>query len=373
MQQNRRKKRRSGSAALAVLLITAIVIAAGVFIAHRMETRKQEQEGFLQNETSAVTEQGELASFSWGAQAQSKAAEGSIDTPEASTGLPEVPSSAALMPGITEGTTAVPETPAVSTTVPTPMNGFSTTVAINSFDDTPTTTSVPTTETTAPAASSTTAAAVSTTVHNYGEGAEYAYAYAGFTPKEVDVNARDWKLMLVNRDYILPQDYSPALAEAAKGTGVRMDARVAPEYQKMYDAAKKDGITLTPLSGHRRISTQKTNFENKINYYMSQGYDRTTATQKAAQIILPPGTSEHNAGLAMDIISLDVSFENTAAFRWLQEHAQDYGFILRYPKNKESITAITYEPWHWRYVGVEDAKKIKASGQCLEEYLGVVS
>ena len=88
--------------------------------------------------------------------------------------------------------------------------------------------------------------------------------------------------------------------------------------------------------------------------------------------ILPPGTSEHNAGLAMDIISQDVDFEKTKAFGWLQEHAQDYGFILRYPKDKEDITKITYEPGHWRYVGKEDAVKIKQSGVCLEEYLGIV-
>lgn len=215
--------------------------------------------------------------------------------------------------------------------------------------------------------------AVGSTVHDYAQGSDYAYAYAGFTPKEIDIRAREWNLMLVNRDYILPQDYSPELAEAAAGTGVRMDARVAPYYQKMYDAAKADGITLTPLSGHRRISTQKTNFENKINYYIGLGYDRVAATQKAAEIILPPGTSEHNAGLAMDILSLDVEFEQTAAFRWLQEHAQDYGFILRYPKDKEDITKITYEPWHWRFVGEQYAPLIKESGKCLEEYLGAVS
>ena len=103
---------------------------------------------------------------------------------------------------------------------------------------------------------------------------------------------------------------------------------------------------------------------------MNQGYDKTTATQKAAQIILPPGTSEHNAGLCMDIISLDVSFENTKAFAWLQNHAADYGFILRYPKNKDNITEITYEPWHWRYVGVEHAKAMNERRLCLEEYVG---
>ena len=149
--------------------------------------------------------------------------------------------------------------------------------------------------------------------------------------------------------------------------------KICDNCQGTQPAVKKqaDGITLTPLSGHRRISTQKTNFENKIQKYVNQGYSKAEATQMAAKIILPPGTSEHNAGIAMDIISLDVEFEQTQAFRWLQENAADYGFILRYPKDKQGITEITYEPWHWRYVGVENAKKIKASGQCLEEYLGV--
>ena len=128
-----------------------------------------------------------------------------------------------------------------------------------------------------------------------------------------------------------------------------MDSRVSPHYQAMFDAAQKDGISLTPLSGHRRISTQKTNFENKIKYYESQGKDHIEATKLAATIILPPGTSEHNAGLAMDIISLDVDFEETKAFDWLQKNAQDYGFILRYPKSKESITGITYMMPDGRY------------------------
>ena len=215
------------------------------------------------------------------------------------------------------------------------------------------------------------AATVGTTAHDYGEGADYAYAYAGIMPKQANMDV-EWNLLLVNRNYILPQDYSPDLSEAVKGSGVYLDSRVSPHYQEMYDAAKKDGVKLTPLSGHRRISTQKTNFENKIRYFIELGYDRAEATRQAARIILPPGTSEHNAGLAMDIISLDVDFEETKAFAWLQAHAQDYGFILRYPKDKESITEITYEPWHWRYVGVPAAKAIKQSGQTLEEYLNAV-
>ncbi len=200
----------------------------------------------------------------------------------------------------------------------------------------------------------------------------YAYSYAGFNPTEITIPEKDWNLTLVNRNYILKEGYVPKLEEAVKGSGVYLDYRVAPHYQKMYDAAKEDGVTLTPNSGYRSYETQKNNFNNKINLYVSQGYDKVTATQNAARIILPPGTSEHNAGLAMDIGWVTEDFENSAAYAWLDEHAQDYGFILRYPKSedKQSITEIIYEPWHWRYVGVEAAKAMKETGQVLEEYLG---
>lgn len=200
----------------------------------------------------------------------------------------------------------------------------------------------------------------------------YAYSYAGFNPTEITIDEKEWNLTLVNRNYILKEGYVPKLAEAVKGSGVYLDYRVAPHYQKMYDAAKADGVTLTPNSGYRSYDLQKTNFENKISTYVSQGYDKITATQNAARVILPPGTSEHNAGFAMDIGWVTEDFENSAAYAWLDEHAQDYGFILRYPKSedKQSITEIIYEPWHWRYVGVEAAKAMKETGQVLEEYLG---
>ena len=102
--------------------------------------------------------------------------------------------------------------------------------------------------------------------------------------------------------------------------------------------------------------------------------DAFLAMQKAAAVVNPPGYSEHNGGLAADLNSpehtgLDEGFENTAAFRWLCAHAGDYGFILRYPKDAEDKTEIIYEPWHWRYVGVENAARINASGLCFEEYI----
>ena len=201
----------------------------------------------------------------------------------------------------------------------------------------------------------------------------YAYAYAGFMPAYADMNVSDWRMILVNRDYILPDGYKPELENAVDGGygDVYLDERVAPYYNKMYKAAYEDGIHLVPISGYRSVERQKNNFERKIDTFIDAGYGKVEATQKAATIILPPGTSEHNAGLAMDICSLEQNFEDTKEFEWLCENAADYGFILRYPEDKQDITKIIYEPWHWRYVGVEAAKEMKASGECLEEYLGV--
>ena len=201
---------------------------------------------------------------------------------------------------------------------------------------------------------------------------QYPYAYAGFLPKVTDVNA-DLSKLIVNGKYSLPANYKPQLAEAVKGSGVYLDYRVAPYYQQMYDAALKDGITLTPISGYRSYDRQKNNFENRIKEHMNSGMDKVEATKKAATVIMVPGSSEHNAGLAMDICSLAESFENYKEFQWLDEHAHEYGFILRYPKDERSreITGVVYEPWHYRYVGVDTAKEIKSKGITLEEYVGV--
>ncbi len=215
--------------------------------------------------------------------------------------------------------------------------------------------------------------AVATTAPAENKIPDYPYAYAGFEPAYANVDIDDWKMLLVNRDYILPEDYSFELAPCITDDpdSLKLDSRVAPHYNEMYLAALDDGIELTPISGYRSVERQKNNFEKKIKKYTDEGYSKIEATQMAATIILPPGTSEHNAGLAMDICSLYESFENTEEFSWLSENAADYGFILRYPEDKQDITKIIYEPWHWRYVGVEAAKEMKASGQCFEEYLGV--
>lgn len=185
----------------------------------------------------------------------------------------------------------------------------------------------------------------------------------------VDPTGDDWNLVVVNTEREIPGDYVPKLAEVAS-SGVYMDYRVAPHYNEMYMAAKKDGITLTPYSGYRSYARQQRNYNNLTQQYMSQyGLTKEAAAAKAATVILPPGTSEHNLGLAMDICNTNSSFENQKEYKWLTEHAHEYGFILRYTAEKQPITGIIPEPWHWRYVGVEHAEKIKNSGLCLEEYL----
>ncbi len=221
----------------------------------------------------------------------------------------------------------------------------------------------------------TTTQAETTTREPETMGGEYEYAYAGFNPSVAVVDNEKWNLLLVNQKYILPTDYTVQTAEI-KGGGQSLDHRVVPHYNKMIAAAQADGIDLIPVSGYRSLTRQKNNFNRKIDYYSSLGYSKAEATRLAAKIVLMPGTSEHNAGLAMDFgtngnYTLDENFANTDAFRWLSENAADYGFILRYEEDTQDITMVTYEPWHWRYVGVEAAKEIKAQGVTLEEYLGM--
>lgn len=189
-------------------------------------------------------------------------------------------------------------------------------------------------------------------------------------PTLITIDENNWNLTLVNSGYRIPDNYTPDLVYVC-GSSERLDSRVAKHYENMFEAASKDGVYLTPCSGYRSYERQEINYNNKIGYYESLGYSKEDAAVKAATIIMPPGSSEHNLGYAMDIVCVDEWFEDTDEFQWLMKNAQDYGFILRYPKDKQDITKVTYEPWHWRYVGVEAAKEMKASGQVLEEYLGV--
>ena len=178
-------------------------------------------------------------------------------------------------------------------------------------------------------------------------------------------------LVVVNAKRAADETYKPVLTEIFD-TGYYMEEGVTPYYEEMYTAAKKDGITLTPYSAYRSYERQKNNYINLTKQYKSQyKLSEEDAARKAATVILPPGTSEHNLGLAMDICNTRDDFANTKEFKWLTENAHKYGFILRYTAEKQAITGIVPEPWHWRFVGVEYAEAIKDSGLCLEEYLGI--
>ena len=185
----------------------------------------------------------------------------------------------------------------------------------------------------------------------------------------VDTARDDWNLIVVNAGRELPEGYVPELKEIL-GCGKYLDYRVAPHYEEMYYAATEDGIILTPYSAYRSYERQKYNYNNLTQSYMHDyNLNEQEAREKAATVILPPGTSEHNLGYAIDICGTESSFKDTKEYAWLQQHAHEYGFILRYTAEKQPITGIIPEPWHWRYVGVEYAEKIKNSGLCLEEYL----
>lgn len=271
-----------------------------------------------------------------------------------------VPSSTST-PTARETTTAPP---VADTTTPEPtqsVGGDDVDVPLSTVPATPT----PTTTTTR---TSTAATHTKTPDAVYPPYAQ-VYSYAGYTPRQTDTEP--WNLMLLNTSYCLPEDY--IVDTVATENGIKIDRRVYPAYKSMSDAATKEDISLAPLSGWRSLAKQKTNLENDIAARQQRGLSRLEATKQALTVRQIPGCSEHNAGLSFDILSLETSFDQTKAYQWLDAHAQDYGFILRYPKNKVALTGVSYEPWHWRYVGINDAKKIKASGQCLEEYLGAMN
>ncbi len=190
-------------------------------------------------------------------------------------------------------------------------------------------------------------------------------------PTIITIDKEKPYLTLVNVGYRISDKFEPNLVYVCNSEQ-RLDTEVAKAYEKMYAAAKKDGATLTPCSGYRSYERQETNYKRKIKFYEGQGFSQDEARKKAATRIMPPGSSEHNLGYAMDIICAEAWFKDTKEFKWLKENAQDYGFILRYPEDKQDITGVIYEPWHWRYVGVEAAKEMKENNQVLEEYLGVV-
>lgn len=181
----------------------------------------------------------------------------------------------------------------------------------------------------------------------------------------------DWRYVLINKQHPIPDDYSFTLG-TIKGD-MQCDERILETLLTMMQAAKKDGVTLVICSPYRDYYKQEVLFERKINKYMNMGYNYLEAYKLSSQYVTVPGASEHQIGLAIDFISndyrtLDYGFADCDAGKWLKEHCHEYGFILRYPKGKEYITGIDYEPWHFRFVGVEAATVIMNNELTLEEF-----
>lgn len=189
---------------------------------------------------------------------------------------------------------------------------------------------------------------------------------------ETDKQEREWNLILVNTKHPLQNTSEPVLTQLRNGQAV--DSRIYPELQQMMDDARAQGLSPLICSSYRTNQKQTELYQDKVRRCRAEGYSEERAKTEAARWVAPPGTSEHQTGLAVDIVAqghqlLDRSQEDTAEQKWLMENCTKYGFVLRYPAEKEEVTGIGYEPWHYRYVGKQAAAEMKEKGLCLEEYL----
>ena len=183
------------------------------------------------------------------------------------------------------------------------------------------------------------------------------------------------ELLLINPWHLLPEDYEPDLEYVEYGH--RMDVCAAEHLRDMLADCRAEGLSPLICSSYRERSKQERLFENDVRRFMYSGMTEEEAREETARNVAVPGSSEHEAGLAVDIVYagrqiLDEDQDQNKTQQWLMEHCREYGFILRYPYDKQEITGITYEPWHYRYVGLEAAEEIMSRGICLEEYLGVI-
>ena len=202
-------------------------------------------------------------------------------------------------------------------------------------------------------------------------------SYPATGPNGLDANFS--QLLLVNAQNPLPEkyDYEGNLTEMPtkyiNGMLKQIDKDVWPYMQAMIDAQRAAETNpknwLYVRSPYRSYSTQKMLFTQETNKWLKTGLSSEEAETKAATVVTRPGTSEHNTGFSADFNIAEDSFESTAMFTWMQEHAADYGFVLRFPKDKQEITGITYESWHYRFVGINNAKEMNRLNMCLEEYV----
>jgi len=184
------------------------------------------------------------------------------------------------------------------------------------------------------------------------------------------------ELILVNPTHYIPDDYEVNLV-TVQGK-YKLDEKAAEHAIDLLAAAKEAGYDMQLCSAYRTVEKSAELYQKQIKKFLNAGYSQADAEKEAAKWVAPPGTSEHHTGLAMDLVSSDYwgqysdlehDYDKFDSFKWMYAHCAEYGFVLRYPEGKEDITGITYEPWHYRYVGVDAAKYIMENGLCLEEYL----
>lgn len=191
--------------------------------------------------------------------------------------------------------------------------------------------------------------------------------------KKINENL-EWNLMLVNASNPIDSEYENSIKLISLKNNQAIDTRCFPYLQRMIDECKAAGLKPVICSSFRNYNRQKELFTEQVNVYLKQGYENDEAIKKAATSVAIPGTSEHEIGLAVDIVDqsnqkVDASQEETDVNKWLKDNSYKYGFILRYPPDSTDITGIIYEPWHFRYVGKEAAKEIHDRNITLEEYL----
>ena len=183
----------------------------------------------------------------------------------------------------------------------------------------------------------------------------------------------DERLVLVNANLPLAGEPAPVLAAADDATGEQLEQEAAAAYRQMAAAAQADGIGLTLVTGWQDQAAREAAFDVQKQSYLDKGCTEEEAAAKAATLCPRADASEQATGYGADILADDspeknTSFARSRAYEWLTAYASEYGFILRWPEDRQAATGMVYQPWHWRYVGVENARAIAASGLSLEEF-----
>lgn len=177
----------------------------------------------------------------------------------------------------------------------------------------------------------------------------------------------DYEMMVINKDNFVSDDIN---VKTKNCRGKEISAVACDDLESMISDAKKDGIILWISSGYRDINYQKKLFNRQVEREKSKAVlTQEEAEKRAERVVARPKASEHNTGLAVDFNGVSDDFYKTKEYKWLMDNAHKYGFIERYQKKWKEYTGVIYEPWHFRYVGKENAPKIKDSGLCLEEYV----